>query len=606
MARLRQVTLALLGGAAALGAGACGSSSTARPPLLQDTATVAAAAANPVTVSPLPGTIDASPSTQISFLGGPGASVAGVRVVGSRSGVHGGVLRAYSTGDGESFLPAHPFLAGERVTVTARTVSGSTRGRTARSSFTIASQVPIAQKPWPLNPGDRQAVQHYLSAPALSPSKVTITTPARTGASPGYLFLAPYQGLGAPGPMIVDGSGALVWFHPLPAGQAAANFAVRRFHGAPVLSWWQGRVLELGFGQGEDVLYDTSYRPVATIRAGNGYQADLHTLRITQQGTAWIDAYDPVHMNLSAAGGAADGVLNDSLVQEVDIRTGLVMWEWHALGHVPLGDSRNPPAGSSYPWDYVHVNSVDPGTRGEVLLSLRNTWSLDDVDIHSGGLRWRIGGDRSSFTLGPGVAFYWQHDAAFQPGGLISLFDNGSNPPKEKQSRGLLLAPDLHKHTVRLVKQFVNPTTTLLASSQGNALSLPGGNWLLGYGGLPNFTEFGPGGAVLLDGTLGRNVQSYTTMLSPWSGQAPGAPAAVVGRGPAGGLTVAVSWNGATNVASWRVLAGASATSLSPVTTAARTGFETTIATTAAGPYVAVQALDGNGAVLAVSPTVAP
>ncbi len=116
---------------------------------------------------------------------------------------------------------------------------------------------------------------------------------------------------------------------------------------------------------------------------------------------------------------------------------------------------------------------------------------------------WRLGGAHSSFKLGPGASFYWQHDAEFQPGGLISVFDNGSDPPEEKQSRGLLLAPNFHAHTVSLVKQFVNPGKTLLASSQGNTLSLAGGNWLLGYGGLPNFTEFNDSGHVLLDGTLG-------------------------------------------------------------------------------------------------------
>ena len=138
------------------------------------------------------------------------------------------------------------------------------------------------------------------------------------------------------------------------------------------------------------------------------------------------------------------------------------------------------------------------------------------------------------------------------------MFDNGSDPPKEKQSRGLLLDPNTSNHTVSLVKQFTNPSKTLLAESQGNTLNLSpaentAGNWLMGYGGLPNFTEYDPSGHVLLDGTLGKNVQSFRTYLSPWSAQAPGAPSVAVS-----GSTVAVSWNGATNVASWRVLGGAS------------------------------------------------
>lgn len=574
----------------------------ARPGGLAETAWVAAAAANPVTVSPLPGTLDASPATQISFLGARGSSVADVRVVGSRSGVHDGVLRKYSTGTGESFLPSRPFAEGERVTVSARAASGSARGREARSTFTIAYQAPVAQKPFPQNPGDSAAVQHYSSAPALAPSNVTITTPARAGAAAGYLLLAPYQGRGAPGPMIADQSGGLVWFEPLPAGQAAANFEVARYRGAPVLAWWQGHILELGFGQGEEVIYNSSYQHVASIRAGNGYQADLHSLKLTPQGTVWMDAYDPVRMNLQASGGVAGAVLSDSVIQEVDIKTGLVMWEWHALGHIPAAESKNPLPASSYPWDYVHINSIDTGSHGDVLLSFRNTWSIDDVDIHSGGIRWRIGGTRSSFRLGPGATFFWQHDATFQPDGLISLFDNGSDPAEEKQSRGLVLSSVARTHTVTLAKELVNPERNLLASSQGNAQALPGGRWLLGYGGLPNFTEFDAQGHVLLDGTLGTGVQSFTARLAPWVGRPVTAPA-LAAQPTAGGVRVAMSWNGATEVASWRVLAGASASTLAPVASARKSGFETIVVAPSAGPYVAVQALDAAGRVLGVSAT---
>ena len=68
---------------------------------------------------------------------------------------------------------------------------------------------------------------------------MTITTPAQAGASPGDLFLAPYQGEGTPGPMITEQDGALVWFHPLPAGYESTNFQVqllRRQAGADLVA----------------------------------------------------------------------------------------------------------------------------------------------------------------------------------------------------------------------------------------------------------------------------------------------------------------------------------------------------------------------------------
>ncbi|MHB8531161.1 MAG: arylsulfotransferase family protein [Solirubrobacteraceae bacterium] len=598
---LRPATVPLTLAACGIAPLACGSTSSAVAPDLK----AADATSNPVAVSPMPGTPDAAPTTQISFLGGKGTTVAAVSVRGSKSGVHSGTLRPYSTGTGESFLPSRPFVSGERVTVRAHVTGGpgSSGSGAASTSFTIATPYAVSQKMFPNNPGNAREVQHYASAPSLTPSTVRILTTAKPGAAPGYLFLAPYQGKGSPGPTIVDQSGNLVWFHPLPHGWDATNFQVVPWEGRPALAWWQGRILEVGFGQGEYVLADSSYRQIARIRAGNGQHADLHELRLTPEGTAWVDAFYPVEKNLTSVHGAANGVLNDSVVQEIDIKTGLVMWEWHAYGHVPFSESYNPVPAVVYPWDFVHLNSIDPGSSGDVLLSMRNTWALYDVDIRSGGIRWRLGGKLSNFKQLPGTRFYWQHDAKWQPGNLISLFDNGSSPAKEKQSRGLLLAPDPGARTVSLKATFANPSRTLLADSQGNTLALPGGDWLMGYGALPDFTEYDSSGRVLLDGTLGKNVQDFRTYLAPWSGQPRTVPSVAITRSGSG-LSVAASWNGATTVAAWRVLTGASAAGLAPVATVPKQGFETKIALARPGPYAEVEALDGSGNLLATSAVV--
>lgn len=606
MAELRRFTTPLAGLGSALLLVACGSASSASVAASADvtaTADVAAAQANPVAVSPQPGTPDASPATQISFLGGAGTKVANVSVRGSASGSHSGTLRAYSTGTGESFLPSHPFREGEHVTVHAQIVSGPATG-SVTTSFTVAHQYSVSQKEFPINPGNAGQVQHYSSAPSLQPSSVQILTPAKAGATAGDLFLAPYQGKGMAGPMITDQAGNLIWFHPLPASEAATNFQVLQYEGKPTLAWWQGRILEVGFGQGEIVLANSAYQQIARIRAGNGYRDDLHEIRITPEGTAWIDMFDPIRMNLSAVHGSTNGVMSDSIVEQVDIKTGLVMWEWHAYGHIPLSESKNPAPSGLYPWDYIHINSVDPGSSGDVLLSARNTWALYDVDVKSGGIRWRLGGSHSSFRGSAATRFYWQHDAEFQPGGEISVFDNGSTPPKEKQSRGLVLALNTASHTVSAVKVFTNPSRTLLASSQGNTLSLPGGNWLMGYGGLPNFTEYDSAGHVILDGTLGKNVQDFRTYFASWIGRPTSSPSVVAAPAGSGAISVSASWNGATEVASWRVLAGASPTALTAVATAPRSGFQTTIAAPASGPYVEVQALNAQGVLIGTSPAV--
>ncbi|MGD0197137.1 MAG: arylsulfotransferase family protein [Solirubrobacteraceae bacterium] len=592
------VVLALA--SAVLALAGCASSGAADPKLPQSVpaADTAAAAANAITVSPLPGTSDASPSTQISFLGGAGTTVTNVKVVGSLSGSHSGRLEAYSTGTGESFLPAKAFTQGETVSVSALVNGGSASGQTVHTAFTVAHQAPINQAQFPLKPGNPADVQRYDTLPGLTPSSVRIITPAQPGASPGDLFLAPYQGKGTPGVMIATQSGQLVWFHAVPRGDYATNFRPQTYDGQTVLTWWQGRVLELGFGQGEEEIYSSSYQPLAVVRAGNGYRADLHEFLITPQGTAWLDAFDPVQLNLAKRGGLADEYVNDSIVQEIDIKTGLVMYEWHAFGHISL-DASHSSIPHSTDWDYVHINSIDPGTSDDLLLSSRNTWAFYDVDIHSGAFNWQVGGEHSSFTLGPGVKFYWQHDVMWEPNGLISVFDNGSSPPEEKQSRGLLLDPNPQTHTVTLVKAFTNPSRALLTSSQGDLLNLGDGNWLMGYGGLPDFTEYNASGQVLLDGSLGLDVQDFRTYFAPWSAQPQTLPA-VAAQAVAGKLTVEASWNGATGVSSWRVAAGSSPSALYSSTTLPASGFQTTLQATG-GPYVQVTALGASGQVLASS-----
>ncbi len=556
-----------------------------------------------VTVSPLPGTPDASPTTQISFLAGPATTVSDVRVVASHSGHHAGRLEAYSTTTGESFIPSRPFAPGERVNVTAVVHQGK-QSVTVTTNFRVAVGAPAKEVEFQAAPGDAADVAHYLSAPALTPSTVTVTSVPGAATAPGDLFLAPYQGTGTNGPMIVDQTGGLIWFHPLAPDLEATDFRVQSYEGRAVLTWWQGRILKLGFGQGQDEIYGSNYQPLARVVAGNGYRADLHEFLLTASGTAWIDAVALVKVDLAGAGGSAHGVVSDSIVQEIDVRTGLVMWEWHALGHITLRDSYAPAPHDATPWYFAHINSIDPSRPGFVLMSARNTWAIYDVNLHTGAIVWRIGGKRSSFRIGRGAAFHFQHDAAWQPGGLVSVFDNGGG--EEKQSRGLLLDPEPATATVTLVRQFVDPDATLLTYSQGDLLRLPDGNWLMGYGGLPNFAEFTAGGRLLLNGSLGPGDRDYRTYLAPWSGQPPGVPSVAAQLKTGGGMTVEASWNGATAVSSWAVLAGATAASMSVVATVPRAGFETSVSLPAGAPAVAVAALGAGGETLAASAAISP
>jgi hypothetical protein len=575
----------------------------------------AALAGARVTVSPEPDSMDASAQTQISMLGVPADELLDITVTGSRSGAHAGSLVAYSQGDGASFLPARPFAAGELVTVHAQLLGGAAPVPFAWS-FTVAvrdvpgstsNAVGTGTTKSAAPPPPPKEFQSFHSRPQLHPPDVTVSAKADT-ATGGDIFIAPYAGVGQYGPMILDEHGGLIYFKPLsPAGARAADFRVQEYEGKPVLTWWQDPLVGAGSATAGDVIANSAYQEIAQVRAGNGYQPDLHEFQITPQGTALITVYDAIDCNLSAVGGPADGAVADTLLQEIDLKTGLVMYEWHSLDHVPLQDSYSSaaPTSRAEPFDYFHINSIDVEQDGDLLVDARNTWAAYDVDPSTGQVRWELGGRHSSFKMGPGTGTAWQHDALQQPDGAITFFDNGAFPQEHSQSRAIEVALNTSTMTATLVRRYEHQNP-LVAGSQGNVQALAGGDWMIGWGQAGYLSEIDGAGQLLFNAHLPPDWETYRAFVLPWSGQPAEPPAVAVARAGNGRPTVYASWNGATSVASWRVLAGASSTSLAPIATGPRSGFETALALPAgASPaYVAVQALDASGVVMASSPAV--
>jgi hypothetical protein len=556
-----------------------------------------------VTISPLPGTPDATPSTQISFLGAPASALHDITVVGSRSGAHSGRLAGYATAAGASFLPSRGFDEGEQVTVTAVVGSGASRRRIG-TSFTIAHLYSLPSEPLPKRPADSPAdVQGFHSRHDLSPPVVDVTVPA-TNPSAGDIFLTPATGPGQDGPMILEPDGALVWFKPVPTGVNTADLRVQQYEGKPVLTWWEGQIID-GHGRGDDYIVNSAYEPVATVHAGNGLQADLHEFDLTPQGTALISAYEPIHWSLSSVGGPSDGLLDDCVVQEIDVRTGLVMFEWHALGHIPLSYSYAPvPHLTGAVYDYFHLNSIQPQADGDLLIGARNTWAAYMISTTNGGLVWRLGGKRSSFTFGPGVRFAWEHDAELLPEGNVSIFDDEASPPESNQSRAIVLALNQTEHTATLARQLVHPGTRILTQSQGNAQPLPEDEEFVGWGEVGYASEFSTAGALSFDMHLPPGGSSYRAYRIPWSAtpaHAPSVVAAGAGTGISASTVVYASWNGATGVTGWRVFAGRSPKALTAVGQFPRAGFETEMTVPGTLHYIAVQALGPAGQVLGSS-----
>jgi hypothetical protein len=451
------------------------------------------------------------------------------------------------------------------------------------------------------SPARPSEVRSFRSHPELSPPAIEITAQAHDTA-PGYIFVAPKKGAGQDGPMIVDDQGQLVWFSK---NRYATDFKVQTYQGELVLTWWEGKVVA-GHGVGEYVIFDGSYREINRVRAGNGYRGDLHEFFITPEDTALLTAYVPTQTDLSPIGGPEDGAVWDGIAQELDLQTGEVLFEWRSLDHVGVEETyREPPQNPGTPLDYFHINSIDIDFDGNFLMSAKGTSAVYKVDRESGEILWRLGGKESDFEMGPGTRIAYQHDARRQRDGTITIFDNGASPKVHEQSRGIEVELDMDGMSATLVREFTHPNE-LLSTSQGNVQVLPNANLFVGWGSESFFSEYSHEGELLFDAQLLGDGQSYRAFRFPWSGHPSDNPAVAVEQGPDDKVTLYVSWNGATEVESWQVLAGSTPNQLKPIGSAPRRGFETTVVVHTAEPYVAVQAKSASGRVLGTTKAVKP
>src|SRR5918993_332934 len=437
-----------------------------------------------------------------------------------------------------------------------------------------------------------KGVWHFRSRPELRPPAVEVTKRAHDTA-PGYVFVAPENGGPAQGgSLIVDDSGQVVWFRPLPdAFGRAMNFEVQSYRGGPVLTWIESP----GQYVSEFVIFDDSYREIARFGAGNGYDGDHHEFLISPQDTALIAIYSAVLWDLSSFGGLELGMAWQGVIQELDIETGEVLFEWQSLQHVGLEETYATLLQDGRPGlDYFHLNSIDVDHDNNLLVSARETSAVYKIDRKSGEIIWRLGGKKSDFEMGEGAQFAFQHDARRLPDGNISIFDNGTTvfkngfPEAVEESRGIVLELDEQKMRASLVGEYTHPDKQY-ADAAGNVQVLPNGGVFVGWGRALAISEFSHEGELLFDASLLRKNKSYRAFRFLWSGQPLDRPACVAKRASEEELRVYVSWNGATEVESWEVLTGPRVERLKSLGSVPRDGFETTMVVRTLDPYVAVR-----------------
>jgi hypothetical protein len=562
---------------------------------------------------PGPGWGFASPRTAITFSGGdPGA----VSVAGSVSGPVPGALHALRGRPGAVFTPARPFQPGELVSVrTEAMVDGR-----HEFSFTVAQPARPGRPKLDLTHAWRYAPRRgsppigscrprrprLRSLPELRPAGWCVSRRPTERTADGHLLVTPrsrpeWRRRDQHGVMILSSRGQLLWYSPRP--HVARDLKTVSYRGERLLAFYQ----RVPRGRSHYVLLDRRYRPVTRVRPRYGYVTDTHELQLTRRGTAYVSSYQPVHHR------GLGRLVTDYVIQEIDLSTGDVLFEWHALDHVAPSASYQPPPAAPHSWDYFHGNSIEPpDAGGTIVVSARNTSAVYGIDRRTGALRWTLGGKLDEFGLRRRQQFCAQHDARRGLGGRLTIFDDGGlalGDTREcplHRARVQIFRLDLRTRRARVVRTIRSQPSSddgsgLYVWAMGSAQRQPNGNVLIDWGTTGRITEVTPQGDVVHG--LQLEYYSYRAVRSRWRGSPTGRPA-VAARSGTRVLRVWASWNGATEVARWRVLAGRSERALRRAGSSRFAGLETLIRLRSRARYVAVEALDAGGSVLRRSATV--
>jgi hypothetical protein len=440
------------------------------------------------------------------------------------------------------------------------------------------------------------------------------TTVSDEHKSPGNIFITPRAKPGQrTGPTILDANGKVVWFHRLAATRTSIGLEPQTYRGKPVLTWGQRPPLvhegDLYSGNKHsvyNVIADTNYRIIARVRArGREINTDLHEFKITKRDTALVLGFRIFHADLRKYGGARRSAVLDNVVQEIDIKTGRALFTWSAVRKIaPTYSYVRPPKQGA--WDAYHINAVSEDSDGNLLLTARHMSAVYKIHRRTGKVLWKLGGRHSDFKISSNASFFYPHDAQRAPDGSLTIFDNRATAlDKRGASRGLNLRVDSKRRTVTTAASFRHPTGST-ATSQGNVEELPNGNFFVGWGSSPWFSEHAPDGRLLFAAHM-RSAwnQSYRAFKSSWRGT-PQSDPAIVARVGAGRVAAYVSWNGATEVAAWRLVGGSNADALTPIGTTPRVDFETKLGFAGTPAYVQAQALDATGKVIGLSGVVQP
>lgn len=239
-----------------------------------------------------------------------------------------------------------------------------------------------------------------------------------------------------------------------------------------------------------------------------GTIVDGHEFAEVDGGNVLVDAYAPETADLRRFGGPAEAAVVSAEIQELD-RQGRVHWSWSSRAHIGLGETgrwwhnvlANPRRRLQglASFDPVHINSIEPRGRDEVVISTRHTDAVYGIRRDSGEIAWKLGGSRTPESLrvvgDPARKLLGgQHDARISADGLLSVYDNGKDRPR--RPRVVFYRLDL-KQREAIYRGQLNDAGVRTSHCCGSARQLPDGGWLVSWGDNPLVTRFDREGRTL-------------------------------------------------------------------------------------------------------------
>ncbi|GAB7366184.1 hypothetical protein MBLNU230_g7744t1 [Neophaeotheca triangularis] len=459
---------------------------------------------------------------------------------------------------------------------------------------------------------------NFVSRPDLKPPRWNITTYDEDALDEGYWFLGPYKNLNEPenagrgwiGPHIYDGNGDLVWSAAdITDNGNVEDFTISNVNGEQMLTFmWQAAAA--------GVLIDETLTERERVHFDG--HVNTHEFNFVDDGTRVLavktDTMDATEEQLSHLDEDIDACIVhwDGFV-ELEVGTWEETFRWRSGDWVGLDESTDR-CGAGLEklcegWDYIHMNSIDKTPEGDYLISMRHADTIHKISKDDGHPIWRLGGARSDFDMG-NLTFTRQHNIRYRGSNdthtFVSILDNalGQDPcePSHEFSRGLLIALDEDKMTATAIANYDHPYGPDNHSPRrGNYQALPNSNVFMGWSEQGLQSEHAPNGTILQTANLRTEwLGTYRSYKLPFTGR-PAYPPDVVSTAlgndtETGTSTVVhVSWNGATDVAYWRLHhATPDGKITEPLVSQSRAGFETAITYNGYAQYVVVSAHDAD------------